>query len=75
LSEKNQSNQEQLSPVSYRMLTPLIRIRIDTTEKLHYDINNNMRIIVNDNQVFQNFNVHIFGQNRMELFSGVSAMV
>jgi len=75
LSEENQSNQEQPSPVSYRMLTPLIRIRIDTTEKLHYDINNNIRIIVNDNQVFQNFNVHIIGQNRMELFSGVSAMV
>lgn len=60
--------------VNYRMLTPLIRIKIKTDKKLHYKINNNLTIIENDPTVFPSWNNSTFGSQTIQILSGMSAM-
>ena len=68
-------SQPPITPVSYRMLTPLIRIKVDTKNPLHYQINNNIQIIVNDLQVFQNFNIISIKNFTHQHFLGMASMV
>lgn len=65
----------QIISVNYRMLTPLIRINLETTEPLHYQINQNIMIVVKDLQVFQNFNMVNLENFATQHFSGMSGMV
>lgn len=57
------------------MLTPLIRFKFETKEKMHYQLTDNLRIIINDPTVFPQWNnMHIGGDRSIELFPGISAM-
>lgn len=57
------------------MLTPLIRLDIDTKNKLHYIINSNILIVKNDLQIFKNFNIVSVPNFTTQHFSGMSSMV
>jgi len=58
----------------YRMLTPLTRLRIDTKEKVHFKINENISIIINDNTIFQNFNNPSDGKQTFPLLTGTETV-
>ncbi len=65
----------QAVPVNYRMLTPLIRIKLDVKTKFQYQISPNIVIFANDLQIFQNFNIINLPNYTSEHFSGMSSMV
>lgn len=58
----------------YRMLTPLTRVYVDTKDKVHFQINKNILIIINDNTVFKNFNNLSDGKQTFPIFTGTETV-
>jgi len=61
--------------VNYRMLTPLIRIKINTKQKIQFPLNNNLKIIINDSTVFQQWNNAPLPNGKIiQMFPGIAGM-
>lgn len=61
--------------VNYRMLTPLIRIKINTKQKIQFPLNNNLKIIINDSTVFQQWNNAPLPDGKIiQMFPGMAGM-
>ena len=61
--------------ISYRMLTPLVRIKINTSEKLHFHLNDQLQIIINDKTVFPQWNnMQVDVGQTTQILPGISAM-
>ena len=62
--------------VNYRMLTPLIRFKINTSEKLHFPLNENLQIIINDKTIFPQWNNMNLGEGvaPQQILPGIAAM-
>ena len=57
-------------PTMYKMITPLELIEINTTEPLHFKLNENETIVRNDRAIFDSFNSVNMGTAKVEFIQG-----
>jgi len=70
------SKQNVPKPAFYKMITPLIRIKLESKEKLEFKlVPDRISIFDHSKEIFDSFNTMKFGQQSQQLFSGMDAMV